>query len=77
MTNLKMVFPEVNLIPSGGITPENAGKFIRCGACAVSGARTFMDFDKIEREGLISVTNQVKKFIDIIAEAKKNVPMIP
>ena len=77
MTNLKMVFPEVNLIPSGGITPENAGEFIRCGACAVSGARTFMDFDKIEREGLISVTNQVKKFIDIIAEAKKNVPMIP
>ena len=77
MTNLKMVFPEVNLIPSGGITPENAGEFIRCGACAISGARTFMDFDKIEREGLVSVTNQVKKFIDIIAEAKKNVPIIP
>jgi hypothetical protein len=36
-----------------------------------------MDFDKIEREGLVSVTNQVKKFIDIIAEAKKNVPIIP
>lgn len=77
MTNLKMVFPEVNLIPSGGITPDNAAEFIRCGACAVSGARTFMDFDKIEKEGLISVTNQVRKFIDIIAEAKKNVPIIP
>lgn len=77
MTNLKMVFPEVNLIPSGGITPDNAAQFIKAGACAVSGARTFMDFDKIEKEGLISVTNQVKKFIDIIAEAKKDVPIIP
>ena len=77
MTNLKMVFPEVNLIPSGGITPENAADFIKCGACAVSGARTFMDFDKIEKEGLISVTKQVKKFIDIIAEAKKDIPIIP
>ncbi len=77
MTNLKMVFPEVNLIPSGGITPDNAADFIRCGACAVSGARTFMDFDKIEKEGLISVTNQVRKFVDIVAEAKKNVPIIP
>lgn len=77
MTNLKMVFPDVNLIPSGGITPENAADFIKCGACAVSGARTFMDFEKIEREGLISVTNQVKKFIDIIAEAKKDLPIIP
>lgn len=77
MTNLKMVFPDVNLIPSGGITPDNAAEFIKCGACAVSGARTFMDFEKIEKEGLISVTNQVKKFIDIIAEAKKDLPIIP
>lgn len=77
MTNLKMVFPDVNLIPSGGITPENAAEFIKCGACAVSGARTFMDFEKIEKEGLVSITNQVKKFIDIIAEAKKDLPIIP
>lgn len=77
MTNLKMVFPEVNLIPSGGITPENAAEFIRCGACAVSGARTFMDFDKIRKEGLVSITRQVKTFIDIIAEAKKDIPRIP
>lgn len=77
MTNLKMVFPEVNLIPSGGITPENAADFIRCGACAVSGARTFMDFEKIEREGLSSITRQVKKFVEIIAEAKKDLPVIP
>lgn len=77
MTNLKMVFPEVNLIPSGGITPDNAAEFIRCGACAVSGARTFMDFDKIRREGLVSITNQVRKFVEIISEAKKNIPVIP
>ena len=77
MTNLKMVFPEVNLIPSGGITPTNAAEFIRCGACAVSGARTFMDFDKLEKEGLSSITRQVEKFINIIAEAKKDVPIIP
>ena len=77
MTNLKMVFPEVNLIPSGGITPDNAAEFIKCGACAVSGARTFMDFEKIEKEGLVSITNQVRKFINIIEEAKKDIPIIP
>ena len=77
MTNLKMVFPDVNLIPSGGITPENAAEFIKCGACAVSGARTFMDFDKIEKEGLSSITRQVETFINIIREAKKDLPIIP
>ncbi len=77
MTNLKMVFPEVNLIPSGGITPNNAAEFIRCGACAVSGARTFMDHERIAKEGLGCVTEQVRRFVDIIAEAKRDIPIIP
>jgi len=77
MTNLKMVFPDVNLIPSGGITPANAAEFIKCGACAVSGARTFMDFDKIEKEGLSSITRQVATFVDIIKKAKEDLPIIP
>ena len=74
MTNLKMVYPEVNLIPSGGINLENAADFIRCGACAVSGARTFMDMEKIQTEGLGWITKQVAKYIEIIKEAKKDLP---
>ena len=77
MTNLKMVFPEVNLIPSGGITDENCGEFIKCGACAVSGARTFMNFEMIEKEGVEWITKQVKKFSDIVTEAKKTELYIP
>ena len=77
MTNLKMVFPEVNLIPSGGVTEENCADFIRCGACAVSGARTFMNFDMIEKEGIGWITKQVKKFRELVAEAKKETFIIP
>lgn len=77
MTNLKMVFPEVNLIPSGGITDENCGEFIKCGACAVSGARTFMNFEMIEKEGVEWITKHVKKFSDIVTEAKKTELYIP
>ena len=77
MTNLKMVFPEVNLIPSGGISIENAADFIRCGACAVSGARTFMQLEKIEEEGMGWITKQVAKYVELIAEAKKDLPELP
>lgn len=77
MTNLKMVFPEANLIPSGGITEQNAAEFIKCGACAVSGARTFMNFDMIEKEGLGWITKQVSTFVNIVREAKKDLPDIP
>jgi 2-dehydro-3-deoxyphosphogluconate aldolase / (4S)-4-hydroxy-2-oxoglutarate aldolase len=77
MTNLKMVFPNLDLIPSGGITPDNAAEFIKCGACAVSGARTFMNREKVAVEGIGWITKQVAKFIDIIKEAKKDLPELP
>ena len=70
MANLRMVFPELDLIPSGGITLENAADYIRNGACAVSGARTFMNLQKIEQEGLGWLTRHVAAFIDVVKRAK-------
>ena len=77
MTNLKMVFPQVNLIPSGGVSLDNAADFIRCGACAVSGARTFMNHEKIAEEGIGWITRQVAKYVEIIRQAKENLPELP
>jgi len=77
MTNLKMVYPEVNLIPSGGINLDNAAEFIRCGACAVSGARTFMNREKIAAEGIGWITAHVARYVEIIREAKKDLPELP
>ncbi len=77
MTNLRMVFPEISLIPSGGVNLDNAAEFIRCGACAVSGARTFMNLEKIAAEGIGWITQQVARFIDVVAEAKRNLPELP
>ena len=71
MTNLRMVFPGIDLIPSGGISLENAQDFIKCGACAVSGARMFMNNEKIAHEGLSWLTQQVAAFIDIVRIAKE------
>ena len=77
MTNLKMVFPEMDLIPSGGVNLDNAADFIRAGACAVSGARVFMDPEQIKVHGLDWLTERVRTFIELIAEAKRDLPDIP
>lgn len=77
MTNLRMVFPEVNLIPSGGINEKNAADYIRCGACAVSGARTFMNREMVAKEGLGWITTQVARFVDVVRVAKANRPPLP
>ncbi len=77
MTNLRMVYPEVRLIPSGGISLENAGDFIRSGASAVSGARNFFDRGAVEREGLDWITRQVAAYIHIVADARATAPPLP
>lgn len=77
MTNLKMVFPEVNLIPSGGIGLENAADFIRYGACAISGARNFFNYEMVKKHGPGWISDQVAKYIQLVAEAKRTAPPLP
>lgn len=77
MTNLQMVYPGLNLIPSGGIDPESAMEFIRCGACAVSGARNFFDLAQVEAHGLIWVTQQTRRYVDIVKAARASAYPLP
>jgi 2-dehydro-3-deoxyphosphogluconate aldolase/(4S)-4-hydroxy-2-oxoglutarate aldolase len=77
MTNLRMVFPEANLIPSGGISKETAGQYIQCGAAAVSGARNFFHREMVEREGLGWIKQQTAEYIRIVAEARAAAKPLP
>jgi 2-dehydro-3-deoxyphosphogluconate aldolase/(4S)-4-hydroxy-2-oxoglutarate aldolase len=77
MTNLKMVYPEINLIPSGGIGLDNAADYIKYGACAISGARNFFDYKMVKEHGLGWITEQVKKYMDLVADAKATMPPLP
>jgi 2-dehydro-3-deoxyphosphogluconate aldolase / (4S)-4-hydroxy-2-oxoglutarate aldolase len=71
MTNLKMVYPGVKLCPSGGISLENAADFIRCGN------RNFFDLAMIEKHGLRWVSEQVAKYIALVAETRRDLPELP
>ncbi len=77
MTNLKMVYPEVNLIPSGGISLETAVEYIRCGACAISGARNFVDAEQIAAHGTGWITEQARRYIALVAEARQTAYPLP
>jgi 2-dehydro-3-deoxyphosphogluconate aldolase / (4S)-4-hydroxy-2-oxoglutarate aldolase len=77
MTNLRMVYPEVNLIPSGGIGLDTAGEFIRCGAAAISGARNFYDDEMVKQHGAAWITKQARKYIKIVEEARATAYPLP
>lgn len=75
MTNLRMVYPEVMLIPSGGINRQTAGAYIKAGASAISGARNF--YDPNGDHGSDWVTEQARAYIEIVAEARSTAPELP
>jgi 2-dehydro-3-deoxyphosphogluconate aldolase/(4S)-4-hydroxy-2-oxoglutarate aldolase len=77
MTNLKMVYPEVSLVPSGGIDLDTAGEYIRCGASAISGARNFFDPEQVAVHGAAWVTEQATRYIALVAEAKASAYPLP
>ncbi len=77
MSNLRMVYPEVNLVPSGGISLEGAGEYIRRGACAISGARNFIDAEQIAQHGVSWITRQAQQYIQIVADARATAYPLP
>lgn len=77
MTNLRMVYPNVGLVPSGGVSLETAGEYIRSGAIAVSGARNFYDPDQVEAHGLRWVTEQAKRYLETVRRARQDAVELP
>jgi 2-keto-3-deoxy-6-phosphogluconate aldolase len=77
MTNLRIEFPEINLIPSGGINPQTDGEVIRSGAAAISGARNFLDRELVEQHGLGWITDRTAEYIRIVANARAEAPPLP
>lgn len=75
--NLKMVYPQIQLIPSGGINLQDASEFIKCGACAISGAREFVNDEMVQQHGFEWITARTAEFIRVVEEARKSTYRLP
>lgn len=66
-------FPHVKLIPSGGVTLENAADFIKAGAVAVGLGSALVDPKAIEAGDWAAITARARSLSESIAAAKKSV----
>ncbi len=67
---LRAPFPQIEMIPTGGVTLETAGDFLRAGACAVAVGAELIDNANI-REGHYEVFEErAKRFLDVIAKTR-------
>ena len=67
---LKAPLPHVELVPTGGVTINTAGDFIRAGAAALGVGSDLVDLNAIREGQAALITDRAKQFINIVREAR-------
>lgn len=62
--------PRIELMPSGGITAENAGQFLRAGAVAVGAGLSIVDPDAVAGGDLDVITQNAAAMVTAVAQAR-------
>jgi len=63
--------PQLRLVPSGGVTLENAAEWIMAGATAISVGTALVDAARVRRESLDELTALARRYVDAVAGARR------
>jgi 2-dehydro-3-deoxyphosphogluconate aldolase/(4S)-4-hydroxy-2-oxoglutarate aldolase len=67
---LKGPFPQIEMIPTGGVNLETAGEFLKAGACAVAVGGELVDA-KLIREGRYDlIEERAREYLAVITDAR-------
>jgi 2-dehydro-3-deoxyphosphogluconate aldolase/(4S)-4-hydroxy-2-oxoglutarate aldolase len=67
---LRAPFPQIEMIPTGGVNLETVGDFIRAGACAVAVGAELIDGANIRAEHYEVFEERAKQFLEAIRKAR-------
>ena len=71
LKNLKGPFPQIKMIPTGGVSLKTAAEFIKAGASALGVGTDLVDVTAIRSGSPETVTERAREFLSLIAEARK------
>lgn len=72
-SDLKGPFPQIELMPTGGVRIDNAADFIRAGACAVTIGGDLLDKKAIDEGNFDEITARAAELVNNIKSAKKEI----
>src|SRR5882757_6464496 len=67
---LRAPFPQIEMIPTGGVNLETVGDFIRAGACAVAVGAELIDGANIRAGNYDVFEERARQFLDAIRKAR-------
>lgn len=62
--------PQVRLIPTGGVSLENAGDFVRAGACAIAVGSNLVDEGTVADKAWPRLTSRARAFVTTVRDAR-------
>lgn len=72
-SDLKGPFPQIELMPTGGVEIDNAADFIRAGACAVTIGGDLLDKKAVDEGDFDEITARATKLVGNIRQVKKEI----
>jgi 2-dehydro-3-deoxyphosphogluconate aldolase/(4S)-4-hydroxy-2-oxoglutarate aldolase len=67
---LKGPFPQIEMIPTGGVNLDTAADFIRAGVCALGVGGELVDAKSIKDGKFEVITERAKQFLAVVAKAR-------
>ncbi|WP_247728952.1 bifunctional 4-hydroxy-2-oxoglutarate aldolase/2-dehydro-3-deoxy-phosphogluconate aldolase [Halovivax limisalsi] len=64
-------FGDVDLVPTGGVTLQNAADYLDAGACAVGVGSDLVDGDAIDEGDFDAIERRAEKFVAEVADARR------
>ena len=68
--SLKGPFPQIEMIPTGGVNLETAGEFLKAGACAVAVGGELVDAKLIRENRYDRIEELAREYLAVIAKAR-------
>jgi 2-dehydro-3-deoxyphosphogluconate aldolase / (4S)-4-hydroxy-2-oxoglutarate aldolase len=68
---LKGPFPQIEMIPTGGVNLDTAGDFLKAGACAVAVGGELVDPKSIKENRYDVIEERARQYLAVIAKARE------
>src|SRR5438067_1841119 len=70
---LKGPFPQIEMIPTGGVNLETAGEFLKAGACAVAVGSELVDAKTIKEGRYQAIEQRAREYLAAIVKARSEI----
>ncbi|MBS2024967.1 MAG: bifunctional 4-hydroxy-2-oxoglutarate aldolase/2-dehydro-3-deoxy-phosphogluconate aldolase, partial [Deltaproteobacteria bacterium] len=69
---VKAPLPQIELVPTGGVSLETAADFITAGASAVGAGADLVDLKKLRAGDTAAITDRARRYLEEVARARRS-----